>query len=218
MIPYADVEFGPAPEDRPTVFINMVATIDGKIVTGSRDDDVMDLGSDVDHKAMANIDRASDGCLIGGRTLRASPRTWRPRGRVSLVVSASGDLPYEARYFEGESYVVAPEGATFDSPVPRLTLRDWPSLLRELRDKGVQRLYVLGGSDLNGQLLQADLVDELFLTVAPKVRLGADLPTYAGGEPLPRGGLLQFELVESHVVGDEVFLRYRRRKEEANGR
>ena len=82
-----------------------------------------------------------------------------------------------------------------------------------LREKGVERLYVLGGSDLNGQLLGADLVDELFLTVAPKVRLGDDLPTYAGGEALPRSDLLDFTLVESHVVQDEVFLRYRRRKE-----
>ena len=211
--PYADVGFPPAPPDRPYVYVNMVATIDGKTVSGSRDDDVMDLGSDVDHKAMANLDRASDACLVGGRTLRASPRTWRPRGRIALVVSASGDLPWDARYFEGESYVVAPPGADFESPVPRLDLTDWPTLMGTLREKGVERLYVLGGSDLNGQLLGADLVDELFLTVSPKVRLGDDLPTYAGGEALPRSDLLDFTLVESHVVQDEVFLRYRRRKE-----
>ena len=213
MVPYARVEFPPAPPDRPYVYVNMVTTIDGKIVTGTRDDDVMDLGSDVDHKAMANLDRASDACLIGGRTLRASPRSWRPRGRVSLVASASGDLPWDARYFEGESYVVAPASAEFDSPVPRLDLTDWPTLMKTLREKGVERLYVLGGSDLNGQLLGADLVDELFLTVAPKIKLGTETPTYAGGEALPRNGLLDFDLVESHVVGDEVFLRYRRRKE-----
>ena len=213
MTPYATIEFPPAPAERPYIYVNMVTTIDGKIVTGTRDDDVMDLGSDVDHKAMANLDRASDACLVGGRTLRASPRTWRPRGRIALVVSGSGDLPWDARYFEGESYVVAPTSATFESPVPRLDLADWPTMMKTLREKGVKRLYVLGGSDLNGQLLGADLVDELFLTVAPKVRLGADLPTYAGGEALPRNGLLDYALIESQVVADEVFLRYRRRKE-----
>ena len=119
------------------------------------------------------------------------------------------------RKIVGESAVVAPEGATFESPVPKRTLKDWPTFLKELREQGVERLYVLGGSELNGQLLGADLVDELFLTVAPKVRLGADLPTYAGGEALPREGLLEFDLIESHVVGDEVFLRYRRKKGEA---
>ncbi len=212
MTPYSNVEFEPAPVDRPTVYVNMVATIDGKIVTGTRDEDVMDLGSKTDHQAMANLDRVSDACLIGGRTLRASPRSWRPRARLALVVSASGDLPYDARYFEGESAVVASEEAKFDCPVSRIALRDWPSFMKELREKGIERLYVLGGSELNGQLLGADLVDELFLTVAPKIRLGTDLPTYAGGEPLPRDGLLTFDLIESHVVGDEVFLRYRRKK------
>ena len=209
--PYANAEFPPAPDDRPTVYVNMVATIDGKTVSGTRDEDVMDLGSKVDHRAMANLDAFSDACLIGGRTLRASPRLWRPRARLALVVSGSGDLPWDARYFEGESAVVT--DAPFESPVPKRPLGDWPTFLKGLREEGIRRLYVLGGSELNAQLLRADVVDELFLTVAPKVRLGEGLPTYAGGEPLPRGGLLEFALVESYVVGDEAFLRYRRRKE-----
>lgn len=212
MIPYANIQFEPAPPDRPTVYINMVATIDGKTVSGGRDEDVMDLGSDVDHEAMRRLDAASDAVLIGAQTLRASPKTWRPRGKISLVATRSGDLPRDARYFEGESYVIAPtEG---DYPAPWLPLDDWVSVLKALREKGVERLYVLGGSDLNAQLLERDLVDELFLTVAPKIRLGTDLPTYAGGDPLPRGGLMDFELVESHVVGDEVFLRYRRKRKD----
>ena len=209
--PYEDVVFEPAPADRPTVYVNMVATIDGKIVTGTRDEDVMDLGSKVDHRAMANLDRVADAVLIGARTLRASPRSWRPRARVTLVVTASGDLPGDARYLEGESYVVT--NGDFETALPKIPLDGWPSVLRRLRGMGIERLYVLGGSELNGQLLGEDLVDELFLTVAPKVRLGTDLPTYAGGEPLPRGGLLDFRLVESHVVENEAFLRYRRRKE-----
>ena len=209
--PYEDVVFEPAPADRPTVYVNMVATIDGKIVTGTRDEDVMDLGSKVDHRAMANLDRVADAVLIGARTLRASPRSWRPRARGTLVVTASGDLPGDARYLEGESYVVT--NGDFETALPKIPLDGWPSVLRRLRGMGIERLYVLGGSELNGQLLGEDLVDELFLTVAPKVRLGTDLPTYAGGEPLPRGGLLDFRLVESHVVENEAFLRYRRRKE-----
>jgi riboflavin biosynthesis pyrimidine reductase len=53
-------------------------------------------------------------------------------------------------------------------------------------------------------------VDELFLTIAPKVRLGRDVPTYAGGEALPREAIQRFSLVEHQAVGDEIFLRYRR--------
>lgn len=212
MIPYAHIQFEPAPSDRPVVYINMVATIDGKTVSGGRDEGVMDLGSDIDHQAMRRLDEVADAALVGAQTLRATPKTWRPRARISLVATRSGDLPRDARYFEGESYVIAPQPG--DYPAPHLPLDDWPSVLRTLREKGVEKLYVLGGSELNAQLLKADVVDELFLTVAPKIKLGRDVPTYAGGEPLPREAILDFDLLESHVLGDEVFLRYRRRRRE----
>jgi riboflavin biosynthesis pyrimidine reductase len=89
---------------------------------------------------------------------------------------------------------------------------DWETFLRELRiHKKVTHLLVEGGSEINAEFLRRDLVDELFLTLAPKVRLGRDLPTYAGGEPLPSGHLMNFDLVSCRPVENEVFLRYRRR-------
>jgi len=79
---------------------------------------------------------------------------------------------------------------------------------------GVRRLLVLGGSELNAQWLQNNLIDELFITIAPKVKLGRDVPTYADGVPLPRAQIQRYQVVECHVVNDEVFLRYRRDHEE----
>ena len=77
----------------------------------------------------------------------------------------------------------------------------------------VQRLMVLGGSELNAQMFHLDAIDEMFLTLAPKVKLGRDVPTYADGEPLKREELLGFALSEVHRVEDEVFLRYSRRRD-----
>ncbi|MFN3962547.1 MAG: dihydrofolate reductase family protein, partial [Fimbriimonadaceae bacterium] len=70
---------------------------------------------------------------------------------------------------------------------------------------------VEGGSEINAEFLRRDLVDELFLTLAPKIRLGRDLPTYAGGDPLPPGHLMNFDLLSCQPIENEVFLRYRRR-------
>lgn len=218
MIPYASIQFEPAPADRPTVYMNVVATIDGKITSGSRDEPVSDLGSDTDLEALRRLDAASDAVLIGARTLRASSRSWLPRAPKHIVVSRSGDLPGDARFLEGEAFVAAPGNASFEAPVPILKTGtdeiDWVELLKKLREMGVERLYVLGGSEINAELLSRDLVDELFLTVAPKVKLGWDTPTYAGGTALPREALLQFELLESHIIGHEVFLRYRRERQD----
>ena len=76
----------------------------------------------------------------------------------------------------------------------------------------VERLHILGGSETNALFIRNNLVDELFLTVAPRIKLGREVPTYAGGEPLAREDLQSYGLLESHTIGDEVFLRYRRKQ------
>ncbi len=217
---YSDLTFPPAPADRPYTFINMVATIDGKTVIGDRDDSVIGLGSKVDQELMDRIERAADAVLIGGQTLRATPKTWNPKVPVRIGISRSGDVPFDSQFFAAkdcQSYLACPFNLILDLPdhVQRINAGEdavdpvW--LARYLRqDLEIERLHILGGSEINALFLSHDLVDELFLTVAPKVKLGRDLPTYAGGDPLPKDALQNYELVEHHAVGSEVFLRYRR--------
>jgi 5-amino-6-(5-phosphoribosylamino)uracil reductase len=78
------------------------------------------------------------------------------------------------------------------------------------RDLSIGQLMVEGGSELNADLIREDLVDELFLTIAPVVKLGRNIPTYAGGGPLSKNDLLRFNLVSTIPIGNEVFLRYQR--------
>ena len=49
---YQDLKYPEPPNDRPYVVINMVTTIDGKIITGERGEPVHDLGSATDHAMM----------------------------------------------------------------------------------------------------------------------------------------------------------------------
>lgn len=223
---YADLEFPAAPSGRPYCFINMVATIDGKILSGGRDENVLDLGSKADHALMARIERAADAIIAGAQTLRASPKTWSPRAQVRIAVTRSGDLPFDARFFEdGDAYVAKAASAKFPVPGHVRVLQsgtetlDLELLFKQLReDLRIQRLLVLGGSELNAQLVAANLIDELFVTIAPKVKLGRDVPTYADGDPLPREELQRYRLIEHHVLGDEVFIRYRREPDDARQR
>jgi len=215
---YSALVFPSPPLSRPYCFINMVTTIDGKILSGSRGDHVLDLGSMNDHVLMKRIEASADGLLVGAQTLRVAPLKWAPLPETRVVVSSSGDLPYGSTFFKnGRPVVACPVSAEIDPGGNAMKLEagtgtvDLPLLLYRLRNElGILRLLVLGGSELNAQLLAADLVDELFVTIAPKVKLGRDVPTYADGNPLPRESLQQYKLVESHVIGDEVFIRYRR--------
>lgn len=207
-----------APKDRPFVFINMVSTIDGKIVTGERGQDVQDLGSKVDHATMRTIEMAADAVIIGAGSQRSSAKITYPSHLLRFVVTKSGNLLYESRFFNDDrekAIVVCPESVSVPDGVRTLRVGtsevDLRSAFRAIREEfGVQRLLVEGGSELNAQVLALELVDELFLTVAPKVKLGKDTPTYADGEPLSREDVQNYQLVQCMTVGDEVFMRYRK--------
>lgn len=85
---------------------------------------------------------------------------------------------------------------------------DLPALLRSLRDEGVRALLCEGGPTLHGSLQAAGLVDELFLTIAPKLSGGGAPPRILEGEldevvPLELAWLLEED--------GELFARYSRR-------
>lgn len=218
---YADLEFPPSPANRPYTFINMVSTIDGKTVIGDRDDSAVGLGSKLDQNLMDRIESASDAVLIGGQTLRATPKTWNPKTPIRIGLSRNGKVPFDSQFFSApnsQSFLACPFPLILDLPdhVQRINAGkdevDPVWLTKYLRhDLDIQRLHILGGSEINALFLRYGLVDELFLTLAPKIKLGRNLPTYAGGEPLGRDELQNYHLIEHHVVESEVFLRYRRK-------
>lgn len=191
----------------------MVATIDGKTVSGTSEQPVSDLGSETDHIFMRRIEDAADAILLGAGALRSTPGLWYPKDKLRVVASRSGALDYRSRFFAdapNKVVVICPDSAVVPKEFKKLG-NDFPGAFLALRqDFGVNHLLVEGGSALNGQLMELDLIDELFLTVAPKVKLGDCLPTYAGGKPLARQNLQRYRLLEHLIVGDEVFLRYRR--------
>jgi len=223
---YANVSFPSGPDHRPYVITNMVVTLDGKVISGERNEAVADLGSELDHQVLRHLERAAGAVLIGAGTLRATSGIWYPTDVLRCVVTASGRFDPRSRFFTDvpdRAYVATTEEC--DSPDLRSVANvlrfgrgtvDLSAMLRHLRTElGVPTLLCEGGSDLNGRLFGLDVVDEMFMTLAPWVKLGDATPTYAGGSALPRGALLAFELVESHRVADELFLRYRRNRESA---
>lgn len=218
---WTSIHFPEAPEDRPYVFINMVTTIDGKIITGGRDEAVQDLGSAVDHATMHATEEAADGIIIGSTTIKATPRMNLPAKLKRYCVTGKGGLDPGHDYFatasEGAWLVMpasspdpGPEFQTIRAGGDHLDPREALRIIRQ--DHGVRHLLCEGGAELNATLLRHDLVDELFWTIAPKIKLGRDLPNYAGGEPLPRADVMRFSILDSRVAGDEVFMRYRRHR------
>ncbi|MEA2351715.1 MAG: hypothetical protein QOJ14_129 [Thermoleophilaceae bacterium] len=100
-----------------------------------------------------------------------------------------------------------------DAPPAAGELRDRAAMLalapmmRLLRERhGVATVLCEGGSVLAGALLREHLVDELFLSLAPKLAAGTG-PTIVGGPPLDPPA--EMELLTAHEAGGHLFLRYR---------
>jgi len=79
--------------------------------------------------------------------------------------------------------------------------------LRSLRQEGVRALLCEGGPRLYGSLQALGLVDELFLTIAPKLA-GGDAPRIVEGE---LRGVAELQLAWLLEEDGELYARYRRR-------
>lgn len=80
--------------------------------------------------------------------------------------------------------------------------------LRSLRQEGIRALLCEGGPKLHGSLQAANLVDDIFLTIAPKLVGGEALRMVEGGLP----GIVPLELVWLLEEDGELFARYSRRR------
>lgn len=136
---------------------------------------------------------------------------------LACVVTRSGDVPTEAPLFaESEARIVVfgPLGLNLGpvaaqvEVVPldpgELTLT---TVMRRLRTGfGIRSLLCEGGPTLFGALLMESLVDELFLTLAPKLTGGGTSPAVTGGPELRE--LQALKLVWALEHESSVYLRY----------
>ncbi len=230
---YADLAIPPGPPGRPLVVLNMVSTVDGKAALGGS---AAGIGSRTDRLLMRRIRAAVDGLMVAAGTLRADTvdprvpadlaarraRAGRPAQPLAIAVSRSLALEPDNRFF-----VNGPDGTlilTTDaaSPEREQALRDrarvvrageqsvdLEAALRRLRvEGGIERLLVEGGPSLNQALLDLDLVDEVFWTIAPKLVGGCGLTLIQNDSP--SGAIAaRLELLSLYEHNGELFARYR---------
>jgi riboflavin-specific deaminase-like protein len=214
---------------RPYVIINTVSSVDGRTAIGGK---AAGLGSGIDRQAMRTLRSRADAVMIGAGTLRAERLTLGldetcVRQPLAIIVTDTGDVPLEEHLIVegGQEVLILLSDAAPKRVVERLSTLapvmrapadstgavDLETALRTLKaERGVESLVVEGGPGLNYALISLDLVDELFLTVAPEVLGGCaeQTLTLLRGPTLPDRDRPTLEVVSIHLSGDEVFLRY----------
>ena len=79
-------------------------------------------------------------------------------------------------------------------------------ILTSLYSRGVRRLMVEGGGETNASFINAGVVDEIRLAIAPVALGGRNAPTFMDG---PDTCVLKdFVLIEYRELGGMVILRY----------
>jgi riboflavin-specific deaminase-like protein len=214
-------------DERPFVAMNFAATVDGRATIGGVSGPI---GSDADTAMLAGLRTRFDAVMIGAGTMRAErygrlvsdPQKRERRERLGLpgdalmvIVSGRLDLPWDAPLFTDGGRVLIftaseaepPEVATSLQVVRHGGFVNMVEALRHLRrEQGVRALLCEGGPGLHGELEGGGLVDELFLTIAPKLT-GGDAPRIVEGD-LP--GTVPLELAWLLERDGELFARYRR--------
>ena len=224
---YVDVA-RPRHDDRPWVLANFVAGLDGSIALHGR---VGALTSRTDQLVFQLLRELADVVLVGAGTVRAerygpvvlgeaARRRRADRGQSPVppvaVVTRSLDLPSELFAAQGpRPLVVTVDQADADARrrlaevadviVAGDEVLDPARVLSSLADRGARLVTCEGGPALITELIGAELLDELCLTMTPLV----------GGDPLrlvadqPRLPLTRWSLAHTIAAGqDELFLRY----------
>ncbi len=219
-----------APADRPYVVANMVSTLDGR---AALEGNTRGLGGEHDRELFHHLRAAGDAILVGGGTVRIERygpavkndelRTVRERNGLdpeqsTVIVSARMMLPSDLPLLqaEGARVIVATaadhelEGVLADVAYER-TADDLQLLLARLRSEhGIRSLVCEGGPTLLSYMLAAGLVDELFLSLAPKLAGGGDEPTITQGPALLAPA--DAELIWLCEAAGELFSRWRLRR------
>jgi riboflavin biosynthesis pyrimidine reductase len=168
----------PPPDDRPWIGLCMVTSIDGSTaVDGSSGG----LGNATDSAILGALRALADAILVGAGTVRQEgygpPK--KPGQRIAVATN-SGSVDLDSELFtSGSGFVLAPRSADVDEARVQVIRAgddelDLAEAIGRLDDivPGIGYLHAEGGPSLNGSLLDADLVDEIALTISPHLAGG----------------------------------------------
>jgi len=227
--------------NRPFVFANFAMTADGKIAFAV--ENFVPFSSPRDREHMMELRATADAILCGARTVEVSEATLGNGGEkyrrlrlknglaefpLRVIVSGGGTIDPQAKIFQqrfspivilttqriSPKKLAALEKVADEVKIFGKTEVDFRAALRWLREKrNVKRLLSEGGGGVNDGLIRAGLLDELHLTISPKIFGGRHAPTLADGLGFQRlADAEQYELTSKKRKKSELFTVFSRRK------
>ena len=209
----------------------LAVSLDGRLAPPSGG--AAQLGGAADRRVLEEALAWSDAALIGAGTLRAHHSSCLIRDRdllnqrqvqgrspqpAALVVSREVGFPLEWPFFQQPFERHLLSGCDGSAPGFQSCCRlssCWSETLNDLASKGWFRLVLLGGAVLTHSFLAQDAVDELQLTLSPRILGGSFNWLLQSDTPLPASlaSSQAWSLVEARSLADhELLVHYRRNR------
>ena len=186
---------------RPYVILSAAMTIDGKIATRAGDPDISD---EADWKVVHKLRTEVDAIMVGkGSIIMDNPKLhikfYEHKGYFRIVLDSTLSIPIESNVvtFKPEIYptiIITTENAPvekieeFESKNIEIIKSgkgrrvDVVKLMPILYNKGIKRILLEGGGNLNWSFIKNNLVDEIRIAIAPWMAGGKDAVSLVEGE------------------------------------
>jgi riboflavin-specific deaminase-like protein len=221
--------------DRPLICANFAITADGRIST--RNLTPANFSSKRDKRRLLEIRARCDAVMASAKTIASDNMTMGlPAEELRAERVKKGMAPYPTRVLLTNSGRISPELRLFTmgfSPIVIFSTERMPADVRAAleskatlhlhrgkrvdlhemmrtmhRQHGVKRLVCEGGAQVFRALLEADLIDELNLTVTPRIFGGKRAPTLTGLAGKYLAASTRLKLRQFSAIEGECFLRY----------
>lgn len=227
----------PTLPDRPFFYTNFVATIDGKIQVTPDTKAYWPIGSEVDYATLLQL-RAKADVLIHGKNTALWHRTIDTLSKdqfqdlreksakagkfLYVVISAHPSDDLIPRLENAPEHVEVLLATTKEAEVSQELQKivnlhrfgevhvDLQALSQYLYDQGQRHVLIEGGPNVLGSFFEAQLVDEIFLTIAAKVigNENKSTITMVEGYMFPPDHVPVCTLLSTQNVNNELYLRY----------
>jgi 2,5-diamino-6-(ribosylamino)-4(3H)-pyrimidinone 5'-phosphate reductase len=212
------------------VLINAAMTIDGKIATNRGDSTI---SSKQDLRRLHRLRSSVDAIIIGISTVivdnpRLTVRLVKRCGTtpVRIIVDSTGRIPLDSKILKSASKIntiVAVTSKASDKRIDKIKSAgalvivvgtrtvDLKELFYILKKMGFNKILVEGGGELNWSVLQLGIVNELMVTVAPRIVGGRTATTLVEGDGYTKiSEGIKMELIKiSRQNNGEVILYYK---------
>ncbi len=223
----------------PYFYSNFVSTLDGKVQVLKDTSKYWPLGSKLDYETLIDLRTYAD-VLIHGKKTAGHPtvkslskpefqKTRLERGKTRpILYTVVSNHPNESLIpaFEKPAdwvkpmlitteKAVVPEALTKVVEVKQFgeTTVDLQQLRSYFQEEKMVNILVEGGPHLIGTFFAENMIDEIFLTITPKIVGNKDSQTLTmvEGVLLPPEKVQKFSLVSTIPIEDELYLRYRKK-------